>query len=57
MVRVRYNDCVRYELLHSEYCMEWPDIDRGGIYKDTIEELNNDLLWAMIITRNLLFGE
>ena len=40
-----------------KYCMEWPDIDRGGIYKDTIEELNNDLLWAMIITRNLLFGE
>ena len=35
-------------------CLDWPDIDRGGYYKDTIDELKSDLNWAMMITRNLM---
>ena len=35
-------------------CIHWPDIDRGGDYKDYIDELKGDLAWAMEITRNLL---
>ena len=35
-------------------CTLWPDIDRGGEYKDSIDELENDLLWVMDITRSFL---
>ena len=41
------------DTLHSS-CILWPDIDRGGDYKDYIDELKGDLAWAMEITRNLL---
>ena len=32
-------------------------VDRGGDYKDYIDELKGDLPWAMEITRNLLTGK
>ena len=34
------------DTLHSS-CILWPDIDRGGDYKDYINELKGDLAWAM----------
>ena len=43
------------DALHGS-CILWPDIDRGGDYKDYIDELKGDLPWAMEITRNLLSG-
>ena len=44
------------DALHGS-CILWPDIDRGGDYKDYIDELKGDLPWAMEITRNLLAGK
>ena len=39
--------------LHRD-CLLWPDVDRGGVYKDIIDHFENDLPWIMDIVRGSL---
>ena len=35
-------------------CLLWPNVDRGGVYKDSIDDFENDLPWIMDIVRGSL---
>ena len=40
----------------SRCCMMWPGIDRGGVYKDRIDQMTYDLKRSMVLVRGLLSG-
>ena len=50
-----------YGMTHGDHldriCRRWPDIDRGGIYKECIEQMTADLKRSMVLVRHMILGQ